>query len=299
MKSRRYAVALLMCLVLGLLPSSWAVAQDDAVGNVDWVQGIITSVGNGTSDKPSMAQRRLMAMRAAKSDAQRNLLELIKGVKVDSNTSVENFMVKEDIIRTNVSGVVKGAHIVKESFQEQPDGSILATVVMRICISRCKGSAHSLIQALNLDKQRNEAVPPPLSPGSTPATPPLMAAIYAYDRTKPVTGIVFNMEGRMFERVLLPVIVTVAEDKTRFTVYSAKSVKPGVVRTYGVVRYADTVDQALKNEHLGNNVIVIPVEDLSPEKQVVIKFNDAKVIQESTRHGNDYLGDAKVVISAD
>lgn len=304
MKSAKYFAILMMCLVIGLLPAASATAQDDAKGNIDWIQGFITAIGNGTSDKPSLAQRRLMANRAARTDAQRNLLETIKGVKVDSQTSVENFMVKEDIIKTNVSGVVKGAYVAKESYQEQPDGSILATVEMRICISRCTGSGNSLVQALRLDKKQDDNIPPPLPPAIAPqqqlpaAPPPPAAQTYAYDRTKPVTGIVFNLEGRMFERVLLPVVITSGGNKETFTVYSAKSVKPNVVRTYGVIRYADTVDQAMKNEYLGKNVIVISVEDVSPEKLVLIKLNDAKTIQETTSYGNDYLGDAKVVIAS-
>ncbi len=68
MKSKKYFVAVLMCLVLGLWPAASAMAQDDAKGNIDWVEGFITAVGNGTSDKPSLAQRKLMANRAAKSD---------------------------------------------------------------------------------------------------------------------------------------------------------------------------------------------------------------------------------------
>ncbi len=113
-----------------------------------------------------------------------------------------------------------------------------------------------------------------------------------------MTGVVFNLGGRMFERVIMPVVVTTGEDKGFFTVYSAKSVKPNVVRTYGVVRYADTVDQALKIEHLGGNVMVISAEDITPEKMVLIRMESAKTIQQTTRYGNDYLGDAKVVISA-
>jgi len=299
MKSKRIFVAVLACVVLGLFPAASAVAQDDAKGNIDWIEGFIVAVGNGTSDKPSLAQRKLMANRAAKSDAQRNLLEVIKGVKVDSNTSVENFMVKEDIIKTNVSGVVKGAQVVKESYQEQPDGSILATVEMRICISRCKGSSHSLIQALSLDKKTDDPViPPPLPQAVVAPEPPAVPKAYAYDKTKPVTGVVFNLDGRMFERVIMPVVVTEGEDKATFTVYSAKSVKPNVIRTYGVVRYAETVDQAMKNKHLGSNVMVISAEDINAAKMIVIKLDNAKYIQESIRHGNDYLGDAKVVIAA-
>jgi len=299
---RKMMMAFLLCLFIGGLPAVPLLAQDDAKGGINWVEGYVRATGNGTSDRPSAAQARLLARRAAVVDAQRNLLEIIKGVKVDSQTTVENFMVTQDVIRTNVSGVVKGARIVKESVEKQPDGSFLATVEMQICINQCKDSSYSLVQALNLDKKADDTpVPPQLPQAIVPTEPPKEPAApkkeYAYDRTKPVTGVVFSLEGRMFERVIMPVVVTAGEDKSFFTVYSAKSVKPSVVRTYGVVRYADTVDQALKIEHLGGNVMVIPAEDVTPEKMILIRMESAKTIQETTRHGNDYLGEAKVVIA--
>jgi len=300
---RKIVIAVLLCLFVGLPSAVPLFAQDETKGGIDWVSGVVRAVGNGTSDRPSAAQARLLARRAAVVDAHRNLLEIIKGVKVDSQTTVENFMVTQDVIRTSVSGVVRGARIVKESVEKQSDGSFLATVEMQICINQCKDSTHSLVQALSLDKKADDTpVPPQLPQAVAPTEPPRVPAEpkkeYAYDTTKPVTGVVFSLGGRMFERVIMPVVVTTGEDKNVFTVYSAKSVKPGVVRTYGVVRYADTVDQAMKIEHLGGNVIVISAENITPEKMILIRMESAKAIQETTRYGNDYLGDARVVISA-
>ncbi|MCG6533582.1 MAG: LPP20 family lipoprotein [Syntrophales bacterium LBB04] len=302
MKNRIF-IFVLLYLFIGLPLATLAHAGEEGKGGIDWVGGYITAIGNGTSEKPSLAQARLLARRAAVVDAQRNLLEMINGVKVDSQTTVENFTVKQDIIKTNVSGIVKGAHIVKDSFEKQPDGSIVATVEMRICMNQCKESANSLVQALGLDKKKEDITTPPqlppqpMPPAEVPPQPKETKG-YAYDTTKPVTGIVFNLEGRMFERVIMPVIVTTGANKTSFTVYSAKSVNPNVVRTYGVVRYANTVDQALKNTHLGDNVMIISAEDITSEKMILIKLESAKAIQETTLHGNDYLANAKVMISS-
>lgn len=113
-----------------------------------------------------------------------------------------------------------------------------------------------------------------------------------------MTGLVVSLEGLPFERVLLPIIVVEDENSSLFTVYSAKNVKPAVVRTFGVVRYADTADQALKgNPQIGSNVLVIPASAITKENMIVIKGNDRRVIFETTSHGNDYLADAKVVIA--
>jgi hypothetical protein len=71
-----------------------------------------------------------MAERAAFVVALRNLLETVKGVRVDSESVVENFMVKSDVIRTRVDGIVRGARIVKTSYLS--DGSVEIQVAMPI-----------------------------------------------------------------------------------------------------------------------------------------------------------------------
>jgi hypothetical protein len=293
----------LACLVALFLAPADLAAQDSGTGEINWVKGYVSAVGHGAAVRGSLAQARPLARRAAVSDAQRNLLELMKGVKIDSTTTVENFVVSSDLIRSHVDGVVKGAHVVRgsEKYEPQPDGSLLVTLEMRICITgNCGASRSSLVQALGVDRLKPPAyVPPPappLPPAPPAATPP--PKTYSCDLTKPVTGLVINLEGLPFERVLLPVVIVEDKESGLLTIYSAKNVKPAVVRTFGVVRYADTVDQALKaNPQIGSNVLVLPASSITKENMVVLRTADRRTIFETTCHGNDYLAEAKVVIA--
>ena len=72
----------------------------------------------------------MLARRAAVVDAQRNLLESVKGVAVDSETTVENFMLKSDIIHTKVNGIITGARVVSEEMQ--PDGVYKVTMAVPV-----------------------------------------------------------------------------------------------------------------------------------------------------------------------
>lgn len=87
------------------------VAEPVPAGEVDWSGNTIRARGTGVIDPGTTnpAQARLMAERAAVVVAQRNLLEIIKGVRVDSETRVENFMTDYDVVYSRVDGVVKGA----------------------------------------------------------------------------------------------------------------------------------------------------------------------------------------------
>jgi hypothetical protein len=101
-------------------------------GQADWTAGIVTARGVGIPPKnpASPLQAKEMARTAAWSVALRNLLEVVKGVYVDSTTTVSNYVTTNDEVRTKVEGFVKGARIVKE--QEMPDGSFETTVEMKL-----------------------------------------------------------------------------------------------------------------------------------------------------------------------
>jgi len=74
----------------------------------DWY----TVTGTGAAQEgASTARANLMAKRAAKLDAQRQLLEAAKGVHISSETTVENFMTQNDYIRSRVEGVIRSAQI--------------------------------------------------------------------------------------------------------------------------------------------------------------------------------------------
>jgi len=101
-------------------------------GKVDWTTGVITAVGIGAppAQPANAAQARAMAERAAQVVAYRNLLEAVKGVRVDSTTTVENFIVTSDVIRTEVSGIIQGAMIMDKKYMS--DGSVEVTVGMKL-----------------------------------------------------------------------------------------------------------------------------------------------------------------------
>ncbi len=109
---------------LGLLLAVFSAAADDVVqstsgGSINWTEGYIYADGYGTA-RPEItitAQRRLLSRRAAVVDAQRNLLEITKGVRITSMTKVVDMMVDSTVTASRVEGVVKGAVISAENYQ--------------------------------------------------------------------------------------------------------------------------------------------------------------------------------------
>lgn len=91
----------------------------------------LTAVGYAVvSNQPgqSKAQKRLMAIRAARMAAMRDLAEQIHGLKVDGSTTVIDLMVQNDTFRGVVSGTIRGARTVRIN----PTGSDTYEIVLEI-----------------------------------------------------------------------------------------------------------------------------------------------------------------------
>lgn len=143
MSGKRLVPIVLIVMMFLVLVSGSAMAQlvgsikdvEQPVGSsgkIDWSTGVITAVGIGAppAQTANAAQARAMAERAAQVVAYRNLLEAVKGVRVDSTTTVENFMVTSDVIKTEVSGIIQGATVMDKKYMS--DGSVEVTVGMRL-----------------------------------------------------------------------------------------------------------------------------------------------------------------------
>lgn len=86
----------------------------------------LTAVGYAPVDKQRGAtadERVLQAMRASRLEAYRELVEQVQGVKLDGSTAVEDMMLLNDSFRAQVSGVIRGAEVVRS----YPVGEYYAT----------------------------------------------------------------------------------------------------------------------------------------------------------------------------
>src|SRR6056300_2089710 len=84
-------------------------AKADQIPTLSAVGYAVISSQPGRTD----AQKRLMAIRAARMAAMRELAEQIHGIQVDSNTTVIDLMVQNDTFRAVVKGIIRGAKTVR------------------------------------------------------------------------------------------------------------------------------------------------------------------------------------------
>lgn len=93
----------------------------------------ITATGHGSLGSYSQhnaGQQKLMAMRAAKLDAYRNLAEQVYGFQISGSTTLNAFAAQNDVVRSHVEAFMRGAKIVDMTAGQ--DGLYEATVELEL-----------------------------------------------------------------------------------------------------------------------------------------------------------------------
>ncbi len=110
---------------------SQPVVTEQPNGSVNWTEQYVEAKGATVIDRERFAneaQAKAMATRGAVVVAQRNLLEIINGVQVTSETVVIDMVTSSDVIHTKLDGVIKGAEIVGDPVENMG----MMEVVMRV-----------------------------------------------------------------------------------------------------------------------------------------------------------------------
>ncbi len=244
-------------------------------GKVDWTTGVITAVGIGAppAQPANAAQARAMAERAAQVVAYRNLLEAVKGVRVDSTTTVENFMVTSDVIRTEVSGIIQGATVMDKKYMS--DGSVEVTVGMKL--------TGALADAL-LPKGPTS---PPAAPG-VPGSAPAAGQLY--------TGLVVDARGLGIRPAMAPRILN--EDGKE--VYGSAWISRDYAVREGMVGYLKEPAAAQTNPRVADKPLMVKAIKTSGDARVdaVISNADAAALQSASQNLS-MLEKCRVIILVD
>jgi len=269
MKSRFISIAVIAGILLLFTGAGFCqekVSMNDWVekvgqGSVNWSAGYIEAVGIGAPSDKSIgkANARPMAMRAAKVDAYRNLLEITKGVQVDSATTVKSFTVESDVINTQVSGLVKGAVVVDQQYMS--DGTVEVRLRMPLY-----GNLAQIIMPLAMAK-------PPAVPAPAVTAP---AAPVAY------TGMVVDARGIQARPAMSPKVF----DEDGKEVYGSANVDREYAVQQGMSGYARDLNAAQSNQRVTASPITVKaLRTNGPGKSDLIISNaDARQIRASAEN---------------
>ena len=276
---------LFSCLAV-ILTAMFLFAGAQAEAAVDWGGKVITVKGMGTAN-PAMATNpahaAMMARRAAVTDGYRQLAEIVQGVQVDAETTVEQMMLTSDIVRTKVSAVIKGAVVVSE--QAIPGGyevtmqmplfgdTGLSTAVMTPppAIQPFPEPAPEVIPSMPTDSQTGGSAGITVISGGENSP---MAAIGGY------TGLIIDCKGLSLNPVMSPVIKNVKGVK----LYGHENLNYDLVVRDGMVNYA--TDRSMAGR-AGSKPLVIKAQALEDHNAnpVVSEADGSRILIENGSSG--------------
>ncbi|MBN1339563.1 MAG: hypothetical protein JXA03_09575 [Bacteroidales bacterium] len=169
------------------------VVEEKTNGSVNWTQQYVEARGESVIDTirfKNKGQARAMAIRGAVVVAQRNLLEIINGVRVHGETTVENMIATEDIIYTRVDGLIKGAEMVGEPYEEWG----MMVVIMKVPLYQNNGLAAAVYPALEKALKSSSAG---LLPGEELKSGEVITELSQF---------AFNLGGRQFDPSMFPIV---------------------------------------------------------------------------------------------
>ncbi|MEN6624377.1 MAG: hypothetical protein ABFD50_22875, partial [Smithella sp.] len=248
---------------------------------VNWSAGYIEAVGIGAPPDRYIGRpnARPMALRAAKVDAFRNLLEITKGVRVDSATTVKDFVVESDVINAQVDGLVKGGVVVDQQYMS--DG----TVEVRVRMPLYGNLAQVLIPA-SIEKRKT--LPPPEKP--TVSAPPVSAPPMAY------TGLVIDARGISARPAMSPRIF----DEDGKEVYGSANVDREYAVQQGMSGYARDLTAAQSNQRVTNSPLTVKALKTSGsgKADLIVANADAQQIRASAENAS-FMKKCRVMIVLD
>jgi hypothetical protein len=247
-----------------------SVVQKLAHGEINWSKKTVTATGSGAANLKdgNVAQARLMAERAAKLDALRNIIETIQGIQVNGTRNANDIMSNGEV-KSKIQGMAQGFKIVDTKYYS--DGSVDVVVQMPI--------DENLTNTL-VEKPKPGAGKPPRKLNT--------------EGPETFSGLVVNARGLGLTPSMAPRIV----DEAGKDVYGADIVTDKGLAQGGIASYAKSEEQS--KERAGAKPMVIKALRLvdKTKTDIVISNGDAEKLR-APNVNLSFLADGRVVILVD
>ena len=235
-------------------------------GLVDWTQNYIEATGMAVAPKGFQgAQARALARRGAIVDLQRNLLEFLVGVQVDSRTIMDDFMA-EDRVRSEVNGVVKNVEVLDGEW----DGEAY-TVTGRIKLAQVRAIVTPSIKVDKIIIETEEKQPEP-------------------KKTAKYTGLIIDVRHLS----LVPAMTFRVFDEGGRAVYGIEFVNETSYLQSGMCAYYNNINYAKGEIHVAPNPISTKAVRLTTGNvDIVIPNSAASMVRASSY---DFRKECKVLL---
>ncbi len=274
-------VLFLLVPAAGICKEEGELLENVGNGSINWTSGIIRAIGVGAPPENyyGKPEARPMALRAAKMDAYRNILEVIQGVRIQSSTTVKNFMMADDSISAQVSGMVRGAQVAKQEYMS--DGTVEVTLEMNL-----NGGFAQLV--LPEDIKQVEPIQSSTASSSTQSNQKNAAVTY--------TGLVVDARGLDAKPAMSPRVL----DENGQEVYGAAFVSREYAVQQGMSGYSKNIDAATENQRVTETPLIVKaIKTEGPGKTDFVINNTEASNLRGAPENLSFLKQCRVIIVVD
>ena len=261
-------------LLLSLSFAQGVVTQLDK-GSVNYSEQTISAIGIGFVPQNAInaGQARRLALRIAKQDALRQLIEIVNGVTLTSETIMSGAMV-DDVISTKVRGFIRGA-------RQNGDPKYLSDTSVEVEYSvPMSGISDIMLPPLTV---------PAAAPGEAAAAPTSPTA-------GGITGVIIDARGLKARPAMAPRIL----DQNGNAVYGPGTYSREYAVTNGVAGYSKSLEAAQKDARVMGNPLIIKGVATTGTNRTDISVSNADVSKiDSANRSYSVLKDCRVLILLD
>lgn len=242
---------------------------------------VVKGEGVAPSDRPlGSAQKRLLALRAAKVVALRELAETLAGVRISGQTCVQDAAVRSDEVRAAVDGLVRGAEVVHQSYDPATE---TATVYVQLGLDGPNGVTGNLLPTILQEHAAPVAPAKPYAPAAAAAPP---------SGVQPADALIIDATGRNFRPALINRIVTAQGS----VLFEPSKIAPEILAKKGCGDYTSDVGKAkaILSSHGDKHPLVVTAAGVQRSTDVQVSDTDAAKIF-SADQKTSFLEGANVV----
>ena len=274
MRSLMKKLISLSILLLSLSFAQGVVTQLDK-GSVNYSEQTISAIGIGFVPQNAInaGQARRLALRIAKQDALRQLIEIVNGVTLTSETTMSGAMV-DDVISTKVRGFIRGA-------RQNGDPKYLSDTSVEVEYSVPMSGISDLML-------------PPLTVAM--AVPGEAATAPSAPTAGGITGIIIDARGLKARPAMAPRIL----DQNGNAVSGPGTYSREYAVTNGVAGYSKSLEAAQKDARVMGNPLIIQGVATAGSNRTDITVSNADVSKiDSANRSYSVLKDCRVLILLD
>jgi len=276
-------------------------------GRINWTKGAIEATGVMLPTKQLFGNlaHEGKFVRIALNDAYRNLLDkvltialragyknlrdVIKAVRIDADTLVQDLVINDDFIMAEIESMIKSAQIIKKDYLS--DGTVEITLQMSLYGGFSQlVLPHNikLLESLKILKKNSDKTA--LAPLSRDAQIDLSSSEKTY------TGVVVDARGLKANPALAPII----QDENGENVFGPPVISREFAVQHGISGYSTTLETACQLPRVaGNPLTVKGLRAEGPGASVIVISNaDASKLRRSSKHLK-FLKQCRVVIVMD